>query len=143
MLAALALSMGLVATPVAEPGERNIFRLPQADDVRMQQLTRAKGEKGWPFTVDEGLLMCLYAAGMPLVMFAVQEGETASGEPNIRLVTLSHDPFEAVFSNIAVNDLIVRTATPKERIAMFSSYVDLGKRLCEQPRGTQLGPGEL
>lgn len=143
MLAEIVVSVGITVMPIAEPGERNIFRLPQAGDVRMQTLTRAKGEKSWPFMVDEGLLMCLYAAGTPLIMFAVSEDAATTDAPNIRLVTLSHNPFEAVFSNIGVNDLIVETKTPEERIALFSPYVDLGKRLCDQPRGTELGPGEL
>ncbi|MBO6551891.1 MAG: hypothetical protein JJ926_07595 [Roseitalea sp.] len=143
-LAAMTLAAGMAATPVAEPGERNIFRIPRAGDVRMQTLTRAGGETGWPFTVDEGLLMCVFVAGRPTVYFAVvEEHDEWHEDPPVRMVIVSTDPFDATLANMAVNDLIVETGGPAERMALFAPFERMGRRLCDQPRGTEMGPGEL
>lgn len=143
-LAALALGAGLAVTPVAEPGERNLFRIPREEDVRVQKLMRADRETNWPFTVDEGLLMCLYVAGRPTVYFAVVDDHDVWHEaPPVRVVIVSSDPFDATLGNMAVNDLIVETDGPAGRMALFAPFEALGKRLCDQPRGTELGPGEL
>ncbi|MBO6637511.1 MAG: hypothetical protein JJ920_03435 [Roseitalea sp.] len=143
-LAATILAAGLAATPAAEPGERNIFRIPRAGDVRMQKLTRAGGEAGWPFTVDEGLLMCLYVAGRPTVYFAVvEEHDEWHEDPPVRMVVVSTDPFDATLANMAVNDLIVKTDDVAGRMALFAPFQRIGQRLCDQPRGTEMGPGEL
>jgi len=143
-LAAMTLAAGLATTPVAEPGERNIFRIPREDDVRVQKIARTPGETGWPFTVDEGLLMCLFVAGRPTVYFAVVEPHDEwHEEPPVRLVMVSSDPFDATLANMAVNDLIVETDGPAGRMALFAPFEALGRRLCDQPRGTEMGPGEL
>ena len=143
MLGVAALSMGLWATPVAEPGERNLFRIPREGDVRMQKLTRAARETGWPFTVDEGLLMCLYVAGRPTVYFGVVADDGDFRAPSVRLVTVSSNPFDATIANMAVSDLIVPTEDVEGRMALFAPFERLGRRLCEQPRGIEMGPGEL
>jgi len=143
-LAAMTLAAGMAATPVAEPGERNIFRIPRPGDVRMQTLTRTANESGWPFTVDEGLLMCLFVAGRPTVYFAViEEHDERHEDPPVRMVMVSTDPFDATLANMAVNDLIVQTDGPAARMALFAPFERLGRRLCDQPRGTEMGPGEL
>lgn len=125
--------------------EKELFYLPKADDARFQEISRMDNEKGWPFTVDEGLLACIYAAGKPLVMFLVEDGFEADNiTPKLRSVTVSLDPFEAIFGNMAVNDLIDDDGGNNEvRLELFSAFYEVGKRLCEQPRGSLVSPGEL
>lgn len=143
LVATIVLASGLAATPVAEDGERSLFRFPRAGDVRMQTLRRTANEKGWPFTVDEGRLTCLYVAGQPTVYFAVVSDHGHAEPGSVRLVMVSSNPFDATIANMAVNDLIVPTDDVAARMALFKPFERLGRRLCEQPRGTQMGPGEL
>ncbi|MEM8540576.1 MAG: hypothetical protein AAGF25_06435 [Pseudomonadota bacterium] len=130
---------------VVQAQEKGLFYLPKADDARFQKISRVGNEQGWPFTVDEGLLSCIYAAGRPLVMFLVEDGlEADNVTPKLRSVTVSPDPFEAFLGNIGVNDLIAdEGGNNKLRLELFSDFYEIGKRLCEQPRGSYLSPGEL
>lgn len=125
--------------------EKNFFYLPDGDDARFQEISRVGNEKGWPFTVDNGLLACIYAAGKPLVMFLVEDGtEDDNITPRLRSVNVSIDPFEAIFGNMAVNDLIADDGGNNEvRMELFGAFYQVGKRLCEQPQGSHLSPGEL
>ena len=125
--------------------EKDLFYLPEADDARFQEISRVGNEKGWPFTVEKGLLACIYAAGKPLVMFLVEDGMEADNvTPKLRSVTVSLDPFEAIFGNMAVNDLIADEGGNNEiRLKLFGGFYEVGKRLCEQPQGAFVSPGEL
>lgn len=129
----------------AHADEKNFFYIPQAEDARFQKISRVDNEKGWPFTVDTGLLACIYAAGRPLVLFLVEDGfERDNTTPKFRSVTISPDPFDAFLGNIGVNDLIADEGGDHQvRLELFSDFYELGKRLCEQPRGTFISPGEL
>lgn len=129
----------------AHAQEKNLFYMPNADDARFQEISRVGNEKGWPFTVDKGLLACIYAAGRPLVMFLVEDGVELDGlTPKFRSVTVSPDPFEAFLGNMSVNDLIAdQGGDTKVRLELFGDFYSLGKRLCEQPRGSFVSPGEL
>jgi len=135
----------MVPVLVAHAGEKELFYLPKADDVRFQEINKVDNEKGWPFTVEEGLLACIYAAGKPLVMFLVEDGLEADNiTPKLRSINVSPDPFEAIFGNMAVNDLIADEGGNNEvRLELFSAFYEIGKRLCEQPRGSLVSPGEL
>lgn len=141
------LSFLLLLLPIvaAQAQEKNLFYLPKADDARFQEISRVGNEKGWPFTVDKGLLACIYAAGRPLVMFLVEDGyEVDNTTPKFRSVTVSPDPFEAFLGNMSVNDLIAdKGGDTRVRLELFAEFYALGKRLCEQPRGSHISPGEL
>ena len=125
--------------------EDDLFYLPKGEDARFQKISRVGNEEGWPFTVDKGLLACLYAAGRPLVLFLVEDGlEADNVTPKLRSVTVSPDPFEAFLGNIGVNDLIADEGGNNElRLQLFSAFYELGKRLCAQPKGSFVGSGEL
>ncbi|MDZ7823132.1 MAG: hypothetical protein U5K75_03200 [Ahrensia sp.] len=125
--------------------EKDFFYLPKSADVRQQIISRAGNERDWPFTVDEGTLTCLYAAGTPLILFWVEDGFELDGvTPKLRSVTVSMDPVELIFGNMFVNDLIAEDgATPERRMALFRPIYEVGKRLCDQPKGSDIGPGEL
>lgn len=129
---------------VGNASERNFFYLPKAADARFQEIGKSDNEKGWPFTVDRGLLGCIFAAGKPLVMFLVEDGLEADGvTPKVRSVTISPDPFESMFGNMAENDLIDDNGDPERRMALFMPLYGVGKRLCDQPKGSKIGSGEL
>ncbi len=135
----------LAATIPASGAEEDLFYIPQDDDARFQKISKVGNEQGWPFTVDKGLLACIYAAGRPLVMFFVEDGfEKDNVTPKLRTVTISTDPFEAIFGNMAVNDLIADEGGNSEvRLSLFASFYETGSRLCDQPQGSFVGSGEL
>jgi hypothetical protein len=78
-------------------------------------------------------------------MFLVEDGVEADGTtPKFRAVTVSPDPFEAFLGNMSVNDLIAdEGGNNKMRLTLFANFYELGKRLCAQPRGSHISPGEL
>ncbi len=135
----------LFSSQMVSAAEDDFFYFPDGDDARFQKISKVGNEEGWPFTVDTGLLACIYAAGRPLVMFFVEDGfEKDNITPRLRTVTISTDPFEAILGNMAVNDLIAdEGGNAKVRLSLFASFYETGKRLCDQPQGSFFGPGEL
>ncbi len=141
----ISLAIVFAATSTALANEKSMFSLPKAEDARFQRIEKSGDEKSWPFTVDQGLLACIYAAGRPLVLFLVEDGTEDDGlTPKLRSVTLSPDPFESIFGNMFSNDLIADDGGNTERrMELFLPMYDVGRRLCDQPKGAQIGSGEL
>jgi hypothetical protein len=133
----------------ANPRERDWFRMPQEEDFRFQQIARGPNETNWPFTEDSGLVSCAFVMGQPIVTFFpdsvvncdCDEDTAEEGVP--RHLTLSINPFDLVFLNIANRELLAPTSGVEELIERIAPYYVIGRRLCDQPRGSQLGPGEL
>ena len=129
-----------VATPFVLAGERSFFHIPSEEDFRLQPIERTDNEREWPFTVDKGYLSCVYVRGKPTVYFTITEDvdEGAAGT-----VVVSTDPIELVFVNIGRQGVFAPTSGLAELIKKVAPFENLGRRLCEQPRGTVVGPGEL
>ncbi len=126
------------------PLDVSIF--PQPEDVRFQVISKQPGEKEWPFAVETGTLACVPSFGFRVVMFfpysvlkadeeALEEMETMA-EP----VIVTVDPIQLLFSNAKY---FAPGITIEEKIRRFGPFVSFGKKLCDQPKGAIVGPGEL
>ncbi|MEO1747528.1 MAG: hypothetical protein AAFR27_02725 [Pseudomonadota bacterium] len=119
-----------------------------ADDFRTQHIHRLPSETSWPFTVDEGILLCTWILGDPAVYFAagVQAFDSANAngaDSEVRILILSDDILDLVLLNFINADLFVEQIDPRRRLEMVLPYFETGARLCAQPKGTTLPSGEL
>ncbi len=73
LLAAIA-----VAAPVMLAGEKDFFNLPDEYEVRVQKIARTDRESEWPFSIDHGLLACVWGLGQRLTYFVEDLGEKAN-----------------------------------------------------------------
>lgn len=129
-----------VAAPFVLAGERSYFHLPSEEDFRIQSIERADNEREWPFTAEKGYLSCVYVTGKPTVYFTVTKDvdDGAAGT-----VVVSTDPIQLVFVNIGRQGVYAPISDLAELIRKVAPFESLGRRLCDQPRGTVVRPGEL
>jgi hypothetical protein len=144
MLKALAMLASLQSTsPAMSAGF-----LPEEKDVRFQVIERQPGEGDWPFLADKGRLACVPSFGMRIVLFYPwAEGEDAVDgfaidEPQRQGVVVSTDPLQ-LWSDAAGKLLLQQNMTIEDKIRRMGPYVTLGKKLCDQPEWTNIGPSEL
>lgn len=127
--------------------ERGLFHVPKSGDAfRIQRIDRTDREKDWPFSVDSGYLVCVWLMGGRTVYFADRlddADEDGDGDETPRVVLLSTNPFDLALVNIGSNGLFVPFDGFEAMIARLGPFVGLGRRLCDQPRGSDIGPGEL
>jgi hypothetical protein len=134
-----------VAMPLMLVGEQGLFHFPSPAEVRTQPISRAENEAGWPFSIDDGILTCVWSGGRKVVLFfegrpsALNENETF--QP--RGVIVTTDPIQLTIGNMANRGLFRTAASVEERIRLVAPFVTLGQRLCDQPAGTHVGRGEL
>ena len=92
-----------VAMPLMLAGEQNLFHFPSPDEVRVQPISRAEHETGWAFSVDDGMLTCVWSGGRRIVFFF--EGrpsdldEQEAFQP--RGVIVTTDPIQLTIGNMA------------------------------------------
>lgn len=141
----LATTLAAVAAPFVLAEEKGMFHMPDASEVRLQAISRTGNEDEWPFSVASGILACVWSGGRRVVSFIEQpeapddEHEPAPG----RHVIVSANPFELTFLNISSRDLFLPADTVEALIKRVAPFEALGRRLCDQPQGSNLGPGEL
>ena len=141
----LAATMAAVAAPFVLANERGLFHVPEAGEVRLQAISRAGNEAQWPFSVASGLLACVWSGGRRIVSF-IEQPEAPDDEhdaPPGRHVIVSANPFELTFLNISSRDLFLPADNLEALIKRVAPFEALGQRLCDQPQGTTIGPGEL
>jgi len=136
---ALATAMSVV--PASD--ERGMFRFPKSEDVRLQTVMRSDNERDWPFSIDSGYLACVWSAGQKVVMFMEKLSRTEVEQRDPAVVLVSTNPFDLTLLNIPNRHLIARMDSVEELIRRMAPFYDLGVRLCDQPRGAEIGPGEL
>jgi len=125
-------------------GEKGLLHFPSPHEVRFQPIERAGNETGWPFSVDKGHLTCVWSGGTPVVMFFAFDAEAVAEQvQEPRGVLLSANPLELTLGNIATRDLFAPAATVEERLTTVAPFIDMGRRLCDQPAGEHLRGGEL
>ncbi|ESY79105.1 hypothetical protein X740_18685 [Mesorhizobium sp. LNHC221B00] len=134
-----------VAMPLVLAGEQGMFHLPSSEEVRLQPIERAGNEAGWPFSVDDGTLACVWSAGQKVVMFF--EGrphgldEDEDFEP--RGVIVTTDPMQLTLGNMANRALFRDATSVEERLRLVAPFMTMGQKLCDQPAGARVGHGEL
>lgn len=134
-----------IALPLVLAGERGAFHLPTSEEVRLQSISRAGAEADWPFSVDEGLLTCVWAGGRRVVMFAERKPDNYSSDDTFtpRMVAVTTEPFQLTVGNVANADLFKPSASVEERIRLVAPFERMGQQLCNQPAGARIGSGEL
>ncbi|MER9655408.1 hypothetical protein NKJ26_18135 [Mesorhizobium sp. M0152] len=134
-----------VAMPLIMAGEQGMFHMPSPQEVRMQPIERAGNEAGWPFSVDEGMLACVWSAGQKVVMFFEDRPDGLDAEEDFepRAVIVTTDPLQLTLGNMADRDLFRDAASVEERMRLVAPFVTMGQKLCDQPAGARVGHGEL
>ena len=128
----------------ANPAYASLF--PQAEDARLQVISKQPGEKQWPFAVDVGTLACVYVLGMKVVVFLPysvtmpDEDFFDEFEKRDDALVVTTDPLQLLVANAKY---FVRDMSIEDKIRRMGPYVSLGKKLCDQPEGAIVGPGEL
>lgn len=138
---ALALIAGVLAAPLAASAvnERSLLRLPSGDEYRFEYVMRDADGKGWPFSVDEGWLLCIWFAGTKGTYFHEIVREPGGREP--RTVVISTDPVGLVLGS-AGNTLLASGIDLEEMIPLLGPFEQRAKALCELPPGTVLRPDQ-
>ena len=134
-----------VAVPLVLAGEQGLFHIPSASEVRLQAVSREDHEMDWPFSVDDGMLTCVWSGGRKMVMFFENRPkDLPEGKPfHPRGVIVTTDPVQLTIGNMANRALFKPSATVEERMRLVAPFAALGERLCDQPAGTHVGHGEL
>ncbi|BCH00071.1 hypothetical protein GCM10007881_57470 [Mesorhizobium huakuii] len=134
-----------VAMPLMLAGEQGMFHLPSADEVRTQPISRAGNEANWPFSVDDGILACVWSGGQKVVMFVENRpSDLDEDDPfDPRRVIVTTDPMQLTIGNMAYRDLFRPAASVEERIRLVAPFAAMGQKLCDQPPGARVGHGEL
>ncbi|MGY2991787.1 hypothetical protein ACVWWD_000594 [Mesorhizobium sp. URHB0026] len=134
-----------VAVPLILAGEQGMFHVPTAQEVRLQPISRAGNETGWPFSVDEGMLACVWSVGQKVVMFfeGRPHGLDEDEDFQPRGVIVTTDPMQLTLGNIANRDLFSAATSVEERLRLVAPFMTMGQKLCDQPAGARVGHGEL
>lgn len=121
---------------------------PEASDLRMQEISRQTIKQEWPFAADNGTLVCMRTLGSVVVIF-IPEERTATeqaGAPkdyfDNEYVHVSTD-LAQLFLDMGKAALFTPGMKIEDKIVRLGPFVTLGKKLCDQPKGTVLGSGEL
>ncbi|MCA0317009.1 MAG: hypothetical protein LCH88_02965 [Proteobacteria bacterium] len=141
----LAATIAAVAAPLVLANEKGMLHVPDVSEVRLQTISRSDNETEWPFSVASGLLACVWSGGRKVVSF-IETPDAPDDEheaPPGRHVVVSANPFELTFLNISSRDLFLPADTVETLIRRVAPFEALGQRLCDQPQGTIVGPGEL
>ena len=73
-----------VAAPFVLTGEKGMFQLPQASEVRLQEINRVAHEDDWPFSVPSGFLACVWSGGRKTVSFVEKREHDGDDTPALR-----------------------------------------------------------
>ncbi|MGM5056882.1 hypothetical protein ACVMIX_000181 [Rhizobium leguminosarum] len=111
---------------------------PGAEDFRLQKIHRAAGESEWPFVAESGTLLCAMILRKPAVYFVPEVGGTPG-----RAFVIDNDIAKMAFANIGMTDVLEPYDNFEQLLKRLIPYVTMGKRLCNQPPGTNVSGSEL
>ena len=111
---------------------------PGVGDFRLQKIHRAAGESEWPFVAESGTLLCAMILRQPAVYFVPEVG----GEPG-RAFVIDNDITMMAFANIGMTGVLEPYDNFEQLLKRLVPYVTMGKRLCNQPPGTNVSGSEL
>jgi len=139
-MSAMATALAVSAPLMLAADERGRFHFPRTEDAfRLQKIER-KGEQEWPFAATSGHLMCVWVLGQKVVYFA----ETLGGDrKEPRVLVVSTNPFDLMVVNAGSSAMFTPYDDLEQLIVRLAPFESLGRRLCDQPRGTEVGPSEL
>ena len=132
--------LALNAAPAAAEDKLfGVIPIPDETDVRAQVIEKQPGED-WPFTLERGILVCVPVWGERHVYFAEELTLAEVQERTPRIVTVSVDPFSALFGG---RELMRKFDDVMERAEVLMPYIAMGTRLCDQEGGNMIGPGGI
>jgi hypothetical protein len=137
IFAGLAPAVLVAATPAAMADSL----LPDESNVRQQKISRQAGEMDWPFADNEGTLACVRSFGMKVVIFMPERALTGDVE-DYEYVMVTTDPIQLLAGSTKPG-VLLPGMTIEEKIRRLAPFVTMGKKLCDQPKWTVLGPSEL
>jgi hypothetical protein len=111
---------------------------PGVGDFRLQKIHKAAGESEWPFVAESGTLLCALVLRKPAVYFVPEVG----GEPG-RAFVIDNDIAKMAFANIGMTGVLEPYDNFEQLLKRLVPYVMMGKRLCNQPPGTNVSGSEL
>ncbi|TPM32979.1 hypothetical protein FKO01_21955 [Mesorhizobium sp. B2-3-3] len=134
-----------VAMPLMLAGEQGMFHFPTPEEVRLQPISRAGNETAWPFSIDEGMLACVWSAGQKVVMFFEGRPHGLDEDEDFKPVgvIVTTDPIQLTLGNMANRALFRPAASVEERLKLVAPFMAMGQKLCDQPAGAHVGHGEL
>ena len=139
-MSALATAMAVSLPLMLASDERGMFHFPRTNDAFRFQKIERKGEQEWPFAASTGHLMCVWIFGQKVVYFA----ETVADERDEpRVLVVSTNPFDLMVVNAGNSAMFTHYDGLEQLIVRLAPFESLGRRLCDQPRGTEVGPSEL
>ncbi|MBA1344752.1 MULTISPECIES: hypothetical protein [Rhizobium] len=111
---------------------------PGVGDFRLQKIHRAAGESEWPFVAESGTLLCAMVLRQPAVYFVPE----VAGTPG-RAFVIDNDITMMAFANIGMTGVLEPYDNFEQLLKRLVPYVTMGKRLCNQPPGTNVSGSEL
>ncbi|MGO4831080.1 hypothetical protein AB4144_02095 [Rhizobiaceae sp. 2RAB30] len=134
-----------MAMPLILAAEQDLFHMPSAEEVRIQPIARTDNETGWPFSIENGNLTCVWSGGQKVVFFFEPRPDDLDEDEEFdpRGVLLSVNPLELTIGNMAASDLFVPAGSVEERIKLVAPFTAMGGKLCDQPADSRVGYGEL
>ncbi|API54428.1 hypothetical protein BMW22_24965 [Rhizobium leguminosarum] len=111
---------------------------PGVGDFRLQKIHRAAGESEWPFVAESGTLLCAMILRQPAVYFVPEVGRTPG-----RAFAIDNDIAKMAFANIGMTGVLEPYDNFEQLLKRLIPYVTMGKRLCNQPPGTNVSGSEL
>ncbi len=153
MMAGVAFSAALALTPVA--GERGWLHVPEPEEFRFQTVRKQDKEADWPFIAESGKLGCVFILGDRAVAFVPDEEdptETPDDDPGHAefmedeepsIVMLASDPVGLMFTMATGRSALKPVKSPEELLTRIAPFIALGRKLCDQPQGSELPGGEL
>lgn len=138
---AMAAALGLT---LAAADERSFFFIPGVEDFRMQAIARTEREREWPFSVESGYLLCAWVMGQKVVYFVEElPQDQRDDDVDPRIIPVAADPLALIVGSIGSRDLLAPYDSLEQLIRRIAPFERTGLRLCDQPRGSEIGPGEL
>lgn len=138
-IATIGLAAAINASTGSEEGVSANDIFPGVDDFRIQAISRTKTEAEWPFVVTKGLLLCAKILQQPAVYFI---GENQDGE-QLEPFVLSENLLEVAMVNIGSSGVLRPYDDFEQLLKRLVPYVSMGRRLCDQPPGTNLPDSAL
>jgi hypothetical protein len=153
MMAATALTLMLSAIPVSN--KRGWFHMPGDNEFRFQSIRKQDREEDWPFVAESGQMTCAFVLGDRAVYFVSDVDDPTdtpdddSGheqfmeEEEPSAVMLASDPIGLMFTMATGRKALKSMKSPQALLSRIAPFIDLGRKLCDQPQGSQLPSGEL
>lgn len=128
MLAGLSLAAAIPFLPLAADGMEAV---PSASSFPEMVLRKGQTLDEWPFSIDEGKLICIRYAGQRFVFFAeILPEDEADGMKAPRMAAVTANPF-SLFGTHDSRDLYAPWVSLETLVTRLAPYERMGWKLCD------------